>query len=59
MYPDVHYELRCLSKWIVAMENKVEPVNFRKKWSLSQLKQKAKEHEVRIFNILNYFDYKI
>ncbi|KAK7580535.1 hypothetical protein V9T40_001164 [Parthenolecanium corni] len=40
------YELKCLCRWIEAMEKKVEPLNFRKKWSLNQLKQKAKENEI-------------
>lgn len=43
---DYQYELKCLCRWIEAMEKKVEPLNFRKKWSLNQLKQKAKENEV-------------
>ncbi|XKL67821.1 hypothetical protein PGB90_003312 [Kerria lacca] len=45
MRKDVLCELRCLSKWIQAMEKKIEPLNFHKKWSINELKQKAKEHE--------------
>ncbi|KAL1138934.1 hypothetical protein AAG570_008996 [Ranatra chinensis] len=46
---DVEHKLRCLRKWIKETEQRLQPLNFRVVWTLQELEEKAKEHEVSFF----------
>ena len=48
MLTDVERELRYLRKWIKQTESRLQPVNFHTTWTLAELEEKAKEHEVSV-----------
>ena len=54
----MEYELRCLRKWIKETESRLKPLNIQLNWTILELEEKAREHEVshkfRI-NIADFF----
>lgn len=57
MFADVEHELRCLRKWIKQTALRLQPLDFRMTWTLAELEEKAKEHEVRNILHLNEFGF--
>ncbi|XP_044741314.1 uncharacterized protein LOC123302466 [Chrysoperla carnea] len=43
---DIEHEVRCLRKWMHEMESRLQPLCFRRDWTLQEIEGKALEHTV-------------
>ncbi|XP_011503753.1 PREDICTED: uncharacterized protein LOC105366864 [Ceratosolen solmsi marchali] len=43
---DFEHEVKCLRKWLREMEARLQPLNFRVDWGITEIEEKAVEHMV-------------
>lgn len=61
LIPDIDHELKCLRKWFKIMESCLQPLDFRAKYTKTEIETKALELNVSIstpnlFFILTFMD---
>lgn len=55
LFLDVDHEVKCLRKWIKNMENCIQPLNFKLKWTKAELETKGIEHTVSFLYLYTLF----
>ena len=47
LFPDLEEDLNGLRKWLHEVENQVLPLHVKSNWTVEEIEQKLKEHQVR------------
>lgn len=50
-FKDIDHEIRCLRKWFKLMESSLEPLNFRAKYTKTEIEKKGLELKVGVVNV--------
>lgn len=58
MFADIDHELKCLRQWFKVMESRLEPLDFRAKYTKTEIETKALELNVstNLFSLIVYLE---